>query len=218
MGSKCTGELGCYWEAHHGKENPVAGDLLNLFKKITGIDDNKQAWRKLDAIRRRIEQEDPEIRAEKVRAREKRKLEVQKEFLAVIEDYIADFIETAGRTTPPPPAGTKKRPKQTNRAYSEWFFGIDGPVTPEQLKGAFEYWEKTGAKRFRVESKVYGKLTNWFLTKTDTPDKIIQKTLSPEKLAEAQRLNAQEEAKLNGQITEGGSQSFIRRMESQAKK
>jgi hypothetical protein len=217
-GFKVSRTLGCYWEAHHGHWNPVAGDLLNLFKMIFGIDDDRKAWKKLDALRRRVELEDPEIRAQKARAREKRKLDAEKKFLAVIEDHIGDFIEKAGRTTPPPPVG-KKRPKRTIRAFCEWFFGIDGLVTPEQLKAAFEYKEKAGRDfRFRVESKVYKKLTNWFLTKTATPDKVIQKTLSPEKLAEAQRLNAQEEARLNGQITEGGSQSLIRRMESQAKK
>jgi hypothetical protein len=165
-GFKVSRVLGCYWDMHHGKVNPVAGDILNLFKEITGIDDDTQALRKLNAIWRRIEREDPEIRAQKALAREKRKLKAEKEFLDFIKEEMSDFFQRKGTMTPPP-TGPKKRAKKTARAFWEWIFPPDGLITADHVKGAFEYWEKTGDDLyFRVESKVYPKMTNWVLTAT----------------------------------------------------
>jgi hypothetical protein len=206
QGFKVSRTLGCYWTAHHGHWNPVAGDLLNLFKVIFEIDDDRKAWKKLDALRRRIEREDPEIRAQKAREREKRKEEAEKEFFAELKKVIWEFTEQAGTMTPPP-VGPQKRAKKTARAYWEWIFLPDSSVTAEHVKAAFEFWERTKDDRyFRVESKVYPKMTNWTLVKSAEPDNILERILqgylTPEQLAAAEKRHAKEEAKLNGQITE----------------
>jgi hypothetical protein len=48
----------CVWSAHHGTDGPW-GDILNLFQILFDIDDEKKAWKKLDAIRRRLEKTKP---------------------------------------------------------------------------------------------------------------------------------------------------------------
>jgi hypothetical protein len=193
-GFKVSRTLGCVWLAHHGHWNPVAGDLLNLFKELFQIDDDRKAWKKLDALRRQIEQEDPEIRAQKAREREKRKLEAEKEFLFQIKKTISEFTEKAGMMTPPP-AGHKKRANKTSRAFWEWIFPLDGPVTAAHVKAAFEYWEQTKDDRyFRVVSKVYSGKINWSLVKTAVPNKVIQRNLTLEEPSATQKLIAKEEA------------------------
>ena len=68
----------------------------------------------------------------------------------------------------PPPTGSNKRPKKTARGFWEWF-RLDG-VTADHVQAAFKYWEKTGGNSyFRVESKVYSKITNWTCTEKGTP-------------------------------------------------
>jgi hypothetical protein len=164
-GIKVSRTKGLVWLDYHGHLNHW-GDLLDLFKGHFCIEDDKNAWRKLDTIRMRIERTTPEVRAEKARAREKRKREAEENFFRKLKEDIWRFIQQAGRMTPPP-AGSKKRAKKTARAFWEWIFPLDGPVTAVHVKTAFEHWETTGDNLyFRVESRSYAKLTNWILIKT----------------------------------------------------
>lgn len=162
-GIKVSRTKGLVWLDYHGHFNHW-GDLLDLFKGHFGIED----WRKLDTIRMRIERTDPGILAENARARAKRKQEAEENFRRQLKEDIWRFLQQAGRMTPPPPAGSKKRAKKTARAFWEWIFPLDGPVTWSHVQAAFEYWEKTGDDLyFRVESRTYAKLTNWVLIETE---------------------------------------------------
>jgi hypothetical protein len=164
-GIKVSRTKGLVWLDYHGHLNHW-GDLLDLFKGRFGIEDDKQAWRKLDAIRMRIEGTTPGIRAEKARAREKRKQEAEENFRRQLKEEIWGFLQESGRMTPPP-AGPEKRAKKTARAFWKWIFPLDGPIDASHVQAAFEYWEKTGDDLyFRVESRTYAKLTNWVLIKT----------------------------------------------------
>ena len=122
----------------------------------------------------------PEILAQKAKEREERKREAEKEFLSELKETIWEFIEKTGRITPP--AASKKRASKTARAFWEWIFPLDGPVTAEHVRAAFEFWEKTGNDWFfRVESKVYSGKTNWVLTKSGVP--YFNKILEPPPVA-----------------------------------
>ena len=181
FGFKVSRTTGVVWTAHHGGE--IFGDLLNLFQHYSRIDDPEKSWRKLDLIRRRIEQTNPEILAERDRARKKRRQWAEEEYLTELKETIWASLHRAGRTTPPPVG--KKRAKKTVRAFWEWLFLPDSWFTSARLQQAFEYWEKSGDDQFfRVESKVYPKMTNWVLTATssltiplEAPQKVQAETL-----------------------------------------
>lgn len=160
---KVSRSTGIVWTAHHGGD--YFGDLLDVFEVVSGIYDKKRCWQKLDAMRRRIELTDPKLLAERDRNREERKQEAVIALFAKLKKEISEWTEAAETLTPPPKHG--KRALKTSRAFWEWIYPLDGPITAEHIKAAFEYWEKTGDDLyFRVESKVYSGKTNWFLKAT----------------------------------------------------
>lgn len=168
-GIKVSRTKGLVWLHYHGHLNHW-GDLMDLFKGIQEESNDNiitSDWRKLDEIRMRLERTPPEIRAEKARAREKRKQEAEENFRLQLKEDIWRFLQQAGRMTPPPPAG-KKRAKRTARGFHQWLFPLDnGPVTASHVQAAFQYWEESGGDLyFRVESRSYAKLTNWIPIKT----------------------------------------------------
>jgi hypothetical protein len=169
FGAKVGRKEGAVWFSHHSDSKKPDGDILNLFMALSGIWDFQKAWRKLDAMRRRLELEAPEIRAAKTEKQEKRRRWAEDQFLIELELTIWNAMWKARRTSPPP-TDSNKRAKKTVRAFWEWIFQRDGPVRASDLQGAFEYWEKTGGtSHFRVESKVYSEKTNWFVTEIGTP-------------------------------------------------
>ncbi len=165
-GLKVSRTTGKFFMAHHAAYNKPKGDLLNMFQHLFEIDDPAKAWAKLDAIRIRIEREDPKIHAEKARKRAKAIRATEEKFLGDLKCVIWDFLKESGRMSPPPTNPTK-RAKKTARAFWEWMFQFDAEVTASQVQNAFAYWEKTGHDLyFRVSKAQYSKMTNWTLTET----------------------------------------------------
>jgi hypothetical protein len=164
-GFKVSRRSGGVWLNHYSPKRKPESDLLNMFEAISGIKDDRECWRKLDAIRIRIEQENPKVLARRDKERETRERDEQLFFLSQMKKVISGFIQETGRTSPPPKNG--KRAKKTARAYWEWIYPPDSIVTADHVKAAFEHWEKNGDDLyFRVKSTVYSKLTTWDLTVT----------------------------------------------------
>jgi hypothetical protein len=190
MEMKVSRKTGLIWTAHHGGE--LFGDLLDLFEVVANIFDKRKCWQKLDKIRIRLEQKDPDILAEKEEVRKRRRQQEEERYLAEIKEDIWYFVEKEGRMSPPPVGN--KRAKKTARAFWEWIYqentSLPAPLTADHLKAAFEHWERTGSDRyFRVSKAEYSKVTNWTLTKTELSPEM--KLLHEKIQAHAEREKAQ---------------------------